>query len=290
VYSRLLTIYFLLRRKTLLVTLRIEVADWVAKTIAPKFAKDREKLYLTHNAGFFSCLSVALNSVVDNPPLSISARFGMRLYKEYLFSNPWNHYFESPDSCHHRKSHIPEVGAVNPSILDWWWCRYSALPLSEFHEMIDTYFYPSQSVLDRVETLKTQHEIKLTETIGIHYRGTDKVEEFSVTDLSNYIHEVEQILIDEPNHKILLQTDDFSAYNVFYERFSENMISIDPPIKSTSGVGLHYLGKRNPVKETINYFATVLILSKCDYLITHTGNGALWEHLYRGNSNRVTQF
>ena len=289
IYSRLSTIRLLLRRKTLLVTLRIEVADRVAKTIAPMFAKNREKLYLTHNAGFFSCLSVALNSVVENPPLSISARFGMRLYKAHLFTDPWKYYFKPPQLHNQENQFSPPPSIRLIPAKDWWWRRYEALPIIDVSLYIEMYFAPSDRVRAKMIESKNTYNLEPSKTIGVHYRGTDKLTEFSITGIEEYIRNVSEIISQVPNHKILLQTDDYVAYQKFFAIYGERMITFDQPTSPTSGIGLHYLGNRNPVEDTVKYFSTTLILSQCDYLITHTGNGALWEILYRGNNVKVIQ-
>jgi hypothetical protein len=284
--SKVDTVFLLIARKTLRVTVRIAIADWVAKRVAPLFFSVSEKLYITHNAGFFSCTSVALNSIVREPPLSVSARFGMRLYKPHLFSDPWSHYFMKPDLTNVK---LPKIDQSTPPPLDWWWRKYSELPLSETQLYLLAYFRPSSRVLAKVEEVLDQFDLDYSKIIGVHYRGTDKAQELDTIEVDFYFHELDQILAIEPDHRILLQTDDYAIVGSFLRRYGDRVVIIDHPIKSSEGVGLHYLGKRNPVEDTIQYLSIILILSKCDYLITHTGNGALWEVLYRGSDFRVTQ-
>lgn len=288
--NKIATTLSLIKRKTLLVTIRIAIADWVAKRIAPIFSNRSQRLFLTHNAGFFSCASVALNSVVKKPPSSISARFGMRLYKKHLFDDPWSDYFNKPIFGENNKNSPSGVVIMNNAVDEWWRYRYSDLPLEEIQSFLNTYFTPSKKVLNKMQMLIDEHNINLSTSIGIHYRGTDKAEELNLVDVDEYFVRIGEILADKPIHKIILQTDDYFVFQQFLNKYGEKLIAIDRPISSPLGVGLHYLGKRNPIEDTIKFFSISLILSKCDYLITHTGNGALWENLYRGNGNNVTQF
>jgi hypothetical protein len=286
-YHILFKIIKLRKRKVLLVEIKLAVAHKVTDLVKPWLGKSNKTYFLLHNAGLFSCASVAMQEIVKKEYTKISARFGMRLYKKFLFSNPWNFYFKKYSSWVSISESPLKLENWHP--INWWAEDYSLLPFRSTDLIVKKYFNPSQRVLIKKKELVTKYMIDTSQTIGVHYRGTDKFQEIDLTPLKIYAKVLTELLGLNPTFKVLIQTDDFKAQKFFRDMFGERSIVIDE-LKTTVGkVGMHYMTSRNPKQSTINYFASVLILSECKYLVTHTGNGALWEVLYRGNSENVTQ-
>ena len=274
--------------------LKLEINNRIAIFIGHKakflLAKVNTKTYfLTHNAGFFSCASVALEDLITKNPSKISSRFGMGLYKNVLFTNNWEFFYR-----------LPSKGSINNNkniskneILDtsnWWKKKYKTLPIKKVELYILKYFSPSDHVIDLEKNLTKKYKLNFSQTIGVHYRGTDKYTDWDLTPISAYVDEIDKILKANRSKDILFLSDDLSAQLYVKKRFyNQNLVIIEELSTSSGLVGAHYAYKGNRIKQAQLYFAAVLMLSKCNYLITHTGNGALWEVLYRDSIENFIQ-
>ena len=67
--------------------------------------------------------------------------------------------------------------------------------------------------------------------------------------------------------------------------FKEKIFYFTEIEPSKSKIGSHNLSKKDPILFTQTYLAAVLILSESAVLVTHTGNGALWEFIIRNKFN-----
>lgn len=98
------------------------------------------------------------------------------------------------------------------------------------------------------------------------------------------------ILEQNPNMKVMVQTDQEQILNYFRKNLGSKCFNIEE-LPVTSGTkGIHKLITNDKLSFGMNMLAAVIIMSRCKYLITHTGNVAYWTLLYRGNFNNVTQF
>ncbi len=286
---KLTKIFELKNKGTLSVEIKLALAHYVEKSVKRWTRKSKKTYFLIHNAGFFSCASMALQEVIDRNYTKINARFGMRLYKRFLFSDPWMCYFSGVSNL--KIDNAIQFLAISGQLprTEWWQENYSLLPSKQTKAIIKKYFTPSKRVLHRKKELILQHKIITSKTIGVHFRGTDKSQELPLTPIQRYSDILDILIRENPTYKILIQTDDLVAEEFLAAKFNEKTIMFSGLKTNKGRVSMHYLSARRPVKPTIDYFARVLILSECAHLVTHTGNGALWEVLYRGNSKNVIQ-
>lgn len=143
---------------------------------------------------------------------------------------------------------------------------------------------------DRISFLTEKYSLNPENLLGIHYRGTDKAKEIVPPHLAIVLRDAQEILLTNPGLKVLVQTDDLRAQEYFSSNLGDFSITINELKTSFGSVGAHYRSSaRHNAISVVDYLATVQILSKCAYLITHTGHGALWEVLYRGNTENVIQ-
>jgi hypothetical protein len=244
--------------------------------------------FLTHNAGFFSCASVALDAVVRKKPQKINSIFGLAWYKKILFMNNWNEFFQEADL--NKISDLDQRKVSELNVSSFWNQRYDQILIKEFTPFINTYFQPSIKIQNIKSVLLNSYKIKPSETIGVHYRGTDKVTEWDLTPINKFGDEIDKLLSGDSKNTILFQSDDNEARKYISKRFAdEKVVIIEEIFPGEGAIGAHLIDSRNQQEQVILYFAIVLILSECNFLITHTGNGALWECLFRTNTDNVIQ-
>ena len=246
--------------------------------------------YLTHNAGLFSIASTVLDSVsqISQPVKRISGRFGGSLYKNYPFQDFWMFLFLPPNKIN-TPPQIKNVQSDIPSFVDWWGLRYEKLPLSSTRPYIKNYFIPTEEVDQYLLAFSRKYLKAETKTIGVHFRGTDKQSEIQPVDLEVYFDQIRLIFSLHKGAEIILLTDEVHVQKKFMKKFDGKVHMVTELPASESKVGLHFQKSNNRLEDCKKYLAAVLMISRTDFLITHTGNGALWEALYRENLENFQQ-
>ena len=84
-------------------------------------------------------------------------------------------------------------------------------------------------------------------------------------------------------------TDEPSAQEAFKTAFPGLVILIDELDAPGGTVGAHNLDSPAPEAKGQTFLAILLLISKCKKVVTHTGNGALWEVLFRGSTQKLQQ-
>jgi hypothetical protein len=134
-----------------------------------------------------------------------------------------------------------------------------------------------------------KYGINLEETIGVHYRGTDKQTEIETPSLTEFISHTRQFMQEMANPKILLLTDEPAVVNGFEGAFPKAVITISELATPGGSLGAHILDSKEPEVQGQTFLAILSLVSKCKKVVTHTGNGALWEVLFRGSTDDLKQ-
>jgi hypothetical protein len=182
----------------------------------------------------------------------------------------------------------------------------NTLPFFEYNQIINKYFLPSERILSIIDNLKYNYHIDLEKTISIFYRGTDKFTEVSIAEPKKYAEVAKNILSKNPDYRILIQTDQKQVLDYFLNEFGDKAFYFkEIPTTTKTGndtVKMESIPNRwmnffedsttviDPIALSQNLEAAIRIISQSKYLVLHTGNGALFSILYRGNSNNIFQF
>jgi hypothetical protein len=250
-----------------------------------------ETYYVTHNAGLMSCASTTLSDVyLSNRPLKqIRSTFGMSLYKNRVLSDNWARFFR-PIGQTKLPIENPNEEVRTERIHDWWSSDYNKLPLNLIQSEVDAYFMPSKQVEAIQEMLVTKYSIRLQDCVGVHYRGTDKSGEIETPSLQEFIKQTRNFLGDIKDPQILLLTDEPEAQAAFRAEFPGFVVVIDELEAPGGTVGSHNLDSKNPEAKGQTFLAILILVSQCKRVVTHTGNGALWEVFFRGSTAELHQF
>ena len=262
------------------------------------------ELHISHNGGFFFDCTTRLRSLCSflnangRLPETIDWKNQFGKYKSnkksdltpLLFSDHNNTHIETPNQ-------VPVTNTVTNSF-QWHHNNYStAVPFNLLKPFIKKYFEPSELVKGLVADFETEHYIDYSNTIAVYYRGLDKRTEVIQAPYDVFINKAEEILLQNPTAKFLVQTDETEFKDAFFDRFPNNSFCNEKmptksydPTASLEGSGIHF---STPMAErpfsAARLLGAAITMSKCKWLITSTSNVALWSVLYRGNSDGVFQ-
>ena len=178
------------------------------------------------------------------------------------------------------------------------------LPINFLSPFVKKYFEPSDIVKKIISDFETKHFIDYSNTAAIYYRGNDKHTESQVAPYEVFILKAEEIFSQNPNIRFLVQTDETEFKDTFIQRFPNNSFFNEelPTVNHDPKMGMHlqYQAETNPQNDSYvkprdssmygaRFYAMVLIMSKCKWLVIPTSNAAVWAVLSRGNLEGVFQ-
>lgn len=253
-------------------------------------------LVSTHNAGLFSNHSIALQDLMIfyNTHHKLPDVFDRTAQYLYYRTKPTDNllpvlFQEQPEVLSYDGTGELNITHANaePQFSD-----YKKLLHGQIQPFLKRYFMPSETVMNRVREFEERYEIDYDNTIGLFHRDNDKVRETKIATTQDYL--LKAFSLHDDGMKYLVMPDNyeflFSAKMFFKEELvthiKENACMPYDKDRCTFMV-IPYEEKPN---HAVNFFATVIILSKCKHLVTHSGNGSLWACLYRGNSDNVHQY
>lgn len=251
------------------------------------------ELQVAHSSGFFSCSLVALRCLLDHINTTST------LPSNFIRNNQYTHY-KSRDidmtSLLFEYNPSVETTCTLPINLtsenrEDQFSDYRCLNFKDVGNLVNRYFAPSVTILNKVDELVAKYQIDFDNTCAVFYRGNDKIIETEISGYDRFIEKATMKQSKEPNLKFLIQTDENEFLSSFLNIFSNNTTyfhELERLDKSNNCVFFTLpLEKREA--HAINYLATIIILSKCKHLITHSGNGGMWAVLYRGHMDGVDQ-
>jgi hypothetical protein len=251
----------------------------------------RDTYFLTYNAGLLSCSTTTLSDITASGRTvrKIKSNFGMSLYKKWLLRNNWESFFQAPMQTNSSQLASAESESYPNDIHDWWGKDYASIPFKTVQETVGLYFRLSPKVVKFSDGFVEKYGINQDETIGVHYRGTDKQTEIETPSLTEFISQTRQFMQEMANPKILLLTDEPDVIVGFEAAFPKAVITINELAAPGGSIGAHILDSKEPEVQGQIFLAILSLVSKCKKVVTHTGNGALWEVLFRGSIEGLKQ-
>ena len=251
----------------------------------------RDTYFLTYNAGLLSCSSVTLADITASGRTvrRIKSNFGMSLYKKWLLRNNWKSFFQIPILTNSSQLASAQSESFPKDIHDWWGKDYATIPFKAVQETVGLYFRLSPEVVKFSDGFVEKYGINLEETIGVHYRGTDKQTEIETPNLTEFISQTRLFMHEMANPKILLLTDEPDVIVGFEAAFPKAVVTINELAAPGGSIGAHILDSKEPEVQGQIFLAILSLVSKCKKVVTHTGNGALWEVLLRGGTEGLKQ-
>lgn len=249
---------------------------------------------ITHNAGFFSCCSVKLTEIVKfinsnkRLPDNVDSSEQFILYKKEEMRNKdiTFDYFEHYEN-------VPDVNIIHPISYNWHhqFVNYANLDYKCITPLIKKYFSPSVKINEIVNTIEKKYNIVHDNTVAVYYRGTDKTKETRLASFDDFYNQIIKIVNINENIKIVIQTDSSQFIDYINKKKMKNVVIIDENKTSYTNKGIHNeQSSYTNYYDMLNFLSTIIILSKCKYIICSSGNCSNWTMLYRGNNVNVIQY
>lgn len=247
---------------------------------------------ITHSAGFFSCCSVKLSKIVEfinsnkKVPDFVDSSKQFAMYKNDKSKDITFDFFENYNNI----TDVNIIYPINYHHRDQF-KNYSNLDYNNIQPLIKKYFSPSVEINKLVNNIEKKYNIVCDNTLAVYYRGTDKYKETTLAPFDDFYKQIEDIVNINTNMKILLQSDSANFIDYMNDKDLKNVVIIDENKTSYSNKGIH--NEQSPdtnYYDMLNFFSTILILSKCKNIICSSGNCSIWIMLYRGNNKNVIQY
>lgn len=246
----------------------------------------------THNAGFFSCCSVACYDIIQHikqhkcvPEVDFSKIF--RMHKDSLDQDVYDMYFKFNESQELNIDKISKIFYRRRSLFN-----YRDEDLTNIQPIINKWFAPSNQVLNYVDIFTRQYKIIPQETLAICFRGTDKNKDIKETPYKTFTSQVRNIIDKSNISRVFIQTDQTQFIDFFYSSYPDIPFFYIKEIPTTTTRRHLYRGiiKENKVIHSQMFLASMQILAQCNFLINHTGNVARWIIKYRQSTDRTIQY
>ncbi len=250
----------------------------------------QKRLIVIHNAGFFSCSTIALQDTMiyfnqnKGLPDIIDRSQQYMMYKQRAWDNLIPMYFKETNACiEYTKDVVMSAEEREIQYVD-----YKSLVFEDIKPFFDKLFAPSDYVNKIVQNMEGSYQIDYENTCAVFYRGNDKNRETTIASYEAFINKAKEIAT--PNMRFLVQPDETEFLQAFTSAIPNSFNFSETPhmSKKDSAVFLEMPIERRSVFAAY-FLAAVIIMSKCKHLIVHTGNCGMWATLYRGNTDNVHQ-
>lgn len=249
------------------------------------------ELYCLWNCGFYSNEFQVFNSLL------VLLSHGI-IPERINYSLGYRHFKKDPNqdiySDFHKINEEVDLDLfVNIPLPDSNRCQFDLYRFDVYNKVRDKFFNPSDLILERKNFLINKYKFDPQKTISVLYRGTDKGTELRLGSPIEYLNVVKNILKNNPDFKVLLQTDQTQVIQYFYEQLGDTLVVFEETPSTESNKVIWSLMEQHG-KDSIDWSqwfdAALRCVSGCKYLVNHTGNVAFFANLYRGNINDVYQF
>jgi len=168
---------------------------------------------------------------------------------------------------------------------------YTKQNIRKLAPWVKKYFSPANLIMALQSQIIHKYNIDPANTLVFCMRGTDKWTEIRSATADVYFNKCKTILRKNPNLRVWVQTDQQQYRDYLLREFGDRAFAIDELPVMQGGVILHH--EQNLKFDRFKFgqylLATMNLVARCNTVITHTGNLAYWQALYRGDTNNFFQ-
>lgn len=244
------------------------------------------------NNGFFSTFTLLLTSIIEvyrkfdkRLPLIDGKNILLKLSKDKS-KDMYHHFFEIDESI--QINFDEEIPYFHPNIQHEIYLEENLKYLKPF---FDRYFKLNKTLREKRDYLIQSYDVDHSKSISVIVRGTDKWTDrggFITVGPTPYLILTENLVRDRPEHKVLLQVEQYSVlaqsqgrFNYIFFEETEYIHNMEIPLFSQE--------HPNKISWAEWYAAALWVHAHSDILITYTGNSALFLYLIRGNTKNLYQ-
>jgi hypothetical protein len=240
-----------------------------------------ETVVINHDAGFFSVLTISLESILayyrseSKLPATVRTRDSFKWYKNDRSQDLIRELFEQPN---HREILTNQFPVLTASRDECQFSDYRLIYYNIISQIIEIYYRPSGRIREYAQQILTQIGVKKKRVLSLFYRGTDKALETNQPSFDELITKSSLIAKSRGIETFFVETDESALL-----------------LKAQSEFGIDnvYSVKRDRQRNYENihlYLATIYAMSMTDYIVSTSGNGEMWIRLFRGHSGNTTQY
>lgn len=227
-----------------------------------------------YNPGMFSVFNTVIGALDYYDRGNIS---GLRIdfetngwyYDPIRGNNWWNYYFE-PIALGDYTSKEEQLFPTYQKI-DFAYKAQFEMPRERAHELIEKYIHVLPHIATSVDEF-CKHYFGDDFIIGVHYRGTDKLEVDPVP-YNTVTQHIRTVMAQHPDMhiKIFVATDDARFATYIQEQFPGRVIMRDA-LRSDNAIGVHMRPDLVPYQKGEDALIDCLLLSRCSLLIKMASN------------------
>tara|TARA_B110000967_G_C18887063_1_gene564700 strand:- start:833 stop:1717 length:885 start_codon:yes stop_codon:yes gene_type:complete len=256
-------------------------------------SKDVYTCIVNHNAGFFSNCTICLVDLIEcinhlnDTNIELDTTNTFKLYKNAEKNgNIGPEYLKKTDNDKEIDI-IYEKIENGISLLP-----YKNLNFSKINPYISKYFLPCDQITNIINLMEKKYKIDYDNTCCVFFRGLDKFVETDIPKYDMFCNKILSITKEKDNIRYLLQTDETEFFDYAKNIFNNNLIFYDEirHMKHSKTLLEYSLDKNENFKYSLYFFAIVIIMSKCKYVVCNSSNVSLWISLFRGNTNNLHQY
>jgi hypothetical protein len=179
-----------------------------------------------------------------------------------------------------RKSHISTARVFNVRQLGFRRRYEDKMDLAKASQLFLDYYRPSSDILSVVETAVRELSINPF-TLGVHYRGTDKVHEAGRVSWEIVIDAVQKTLASEPRiTNILVSSDELQFLDYIRQQGFDCPVDCVPSSHlSANGKPVHFSG-HDGLQIGREALVASLLLSRCGFLIKTASYLSAWSKIF----------
>jgi len=260
-----------------------------------RHSPDPRRLEVYHDAGFFSCCTIRLRSIIQH-------------FNEFRVLPA----VDSREQFQHYKTAAEAAGDVDVTPLffatttatrstgrvefnagrdDEQFSDYRLINFDDVNFFVRRYFGPSAQVQRLQGEIALQYQVDPARTVVVLYRGGDKRTETLVPTYDEMAAKVRDVLHELPHHRLLVQSDEQAFCDRMLGEFPQAFVIDETPklTRSDSAVQYQFTAHERQL-HALYFLATLRIIAHCDRLVLNAGNVGLWACLFRGDAAGVHQY
>lgn len=262
-------------------------------------------LRVRHNAGLASCLTVRLIAIIKyyhkykSLPDFVDSKEQLYYYKSdithpHIYPQPYegedlmDKWLEYYDWNH---VNLPEHVRFNIDYMSVQWDKYADIDFTNVVKLVSIYFTPSRIIDNIVSQFENTYKFDYKNLCSVLYRGNDKHHETQIASYDEYIVKAVSVKGSDTKMNFLVQTDELEFLEAFRKHFPDALFIDElPALPKFDGCISFVLPISERPDHGSKFLAALIINSKCNHLITNSGNCGLWAVLYRGHGRNIHQY
>ncbi|MFN0193374.1 MAG: hypothetical protein ACKVP5_15610 [Aestuariivirga sp.] len=261
------------------------------------YDEDAAAYTLTHDAGFFSNVVVGVLDILillseRKAVCAFDGRRSFTIYADAVDQDVYGEFFVNDDAIdlgmevaagRVREKDRPEYAKFGRKTFAGW-------PIEAASGVFSKFFTFAPPARQEVKHAADGLGLDFSKTACIYYRATDKANEFALTPVEAYIARCERLIAQEPDLKVLAQSDDVAARDAIMSHFGSRAVCLpDVPI-SRDGQPLHLGTKSNRLANVKPFITAFGLMVQCKYIICTSSNVSFAMALARKSGDNMSVF